>query len=128
MYALKVSINDGAPIVAGADDLAVLNTIINCVGQLGPATMPNGTEQAVDLHVSIGGLTGRRDGASDEHLGWLKMQPLQVGDTITVQLIETSAVDAPISGEAAAERKRDEKEYFEHCRRVYLELKDKYEI
>ncbi|AKU21435.1 hypothetical protein MJ904_18055 [Massilia sp. MB5] len=127
MYALKVRINDGAPIVAGADDLAVLNAIINCVGTLGAETKPDGAGQAVDLHLSIGGLTARKDDAADEHLRWLSMHPLQVGDTVKVQLIETSAADAPSSGEEAAQRQRDEKEYFEHCKRVYLELKDQYE-
>jgi hypothetical protein len=33
MYALKVRINDAAPIIAGADDLGVFNAIVSC----GPA-------------------------------------------------------------------------------------------
>ncbi len=35
MYALKVRINDEESIVTGANDLCVLNAIVNCGGKLG---------------------------------------------------------------------------------------------
>ena len=127
MYALKVRINDEAPIIAGADDLGVLNATVSCVGKLGSTGRPMREDEAADLFITVGGLTSRASDVPDEHLNWVSQQPLRIGDLISVEVLDTPSADAPISGKEAEKRKHDEREYFEHCKKVYLSLRDKYE-
>jgi hypothetical protein len=127
MYALKVRINDEAPIIAGANDLGVLNATVSCVGKLGNTSRPVREDEAADLFITVGGLTARASDVPDEHLNWVSQKPLKIGDLISVEVLDTPSVDAPISGKEAVKRKHDEREYFEHCKKVYLSLREKYE-
>jgi len=127
MYALRVQINDEAPVVGGASDLGVLNAIVGCTGKLGPAAVPYHEDQAPDFFISLGGLTLRARGGTDEHLSWLSQRPLAPGDRITVEIIETDTADPVISGVEAEKRDDDEREYFEHCKNAYLQMRSKYE-
>ncbi|MDQ2822575.1 MAG: hypothetical protein M3Y65_19725 [Pseudomonadota bacterium] len=127
MYALKVRINEEAPIIAGADDLSVLNATVNCVGKLGSASRPMREDEPADVFISVGGLTSRASDVPDEHLNWISQKPLKIGDLISVEVVETSSADAPISGKEAEKRRHDEREYFEHCKKAYLKLREKYE-
>lgn len=127
MRALRVTINGGKPVVAGADDLGVLSLIVSCVGALGPkARSPRGDE-GEQAKLDLGGLTSRADGVTDEHVNWLSQLPLKVGDKIEVEIVET---DSPDPIDAAAEVKRresDAREYYEHCKETYLKLREHYE-
>jgi hypothetical protein len=127
MYALKVRINDEAPTIAGANDLGVLNATVSCVGKLGSTSRSVREDEAADLFITVGGLTARASDVPDEHLNWVSQQPLKIGDLISVEILDTPSVDAPISGKEAVKRKHDEREYFEHCKKVYLSLREKYE-
>jgi hypothetical protein len=127
MYALKVQVNSEKPIVAGASDLGVLNAIINCAGKLGDAAREVRESEDADLFLSVGGLTSRHHDVPDEHLRWTTNQTLHVGDVIRVEVIETDAADSPEAAHEAEKRQHDEQEYFEHCKRVYLELREKFE-
>lgn len=127
MYALRVRINEETPILAGADDLGVLNAIVGCTGPLGTAAVPVRAEQQPEFFISLGGLTSRPRGIKDEHVHWLSHQPLRSGDRITVEIVEAEAADPPIGGEEAAQRESDEREFYEHCKSAYLGLRDKYE-
>ena len=127
MYALKVKINDQAVVIGGADDLGVLSAILTCTGKLGPLSVPSRGDETQDFSFRLGGLTSRPEGETDEHLVWLQNDTLKVGDTVTVQIIEVDAADPVISGEEAQQREDDEREYFNHCKRAYFEMRDKYE-
>jgi hypothetical protein len=127
MYALKVQINNQPPVTGGANDLSVLSAILTCCGKLGPDTVPPRHEPGQDFTFRLGGLTSRSMGAADEHLIWLEHVPLKVGDIVTVQIVETENTDPVISGEQARQRQDDEREYFEHCKEVYFDLRGKYE-
>ncbi|MFZ6723358.1 hypothetical protein [Undibacterium sp. Ji49W] len=127
MYALKVSINGGTPIVAGGEDLVVLNTIIDGTGKLGSQTNSRRGDDTYDFAVSVGGLTARKEDQPDEHLRWISRMPLQVGDTIQIEIVETTVVDPVISGSEAKKMEDDERSYFEHCKKAYLKMRDKYE-
>jgi len=126
MYALKVRINDQAPVVAGADDLGVLNAIVNCGGKLGSATVPRREGETQDFFVSLGGLTSRRMGSTNEHLNWLSQVALKPGDKVTIEIIETETADPVASGVEAERHQSEEHEYFEHCKQIYLGLRSKY--
>lgn len=127
MYALKVRINEEAPVIAGAEDLSVLNAGVSCVGKLGSSTVQARDNEAVDLFLTVGGLTSRAPETADEHLRWISQRPLGVGDVISVEVLKTSLADAPTGGREAEKRKHDEREYFEHCKKVYLSLREQYE-
>ena len=93
MIALRVKLNGKELCVAGAEDLSVLNTIINAVGALGSKTRKV-RDDAPDFHLSVGGLTRRKSGA-DFHLHWVEFQELAIGDKSEVEIVESSVVDAP---------------------------------
>lgn len=127
MHALRVRINDEAPVIAGADDLGVLNATVTCVGKLGSGSRSPHEDEPADLFITVGGLTSRASTLPDEHLKWVSQRPLRIGDVISVEILNTLDVDAPIRGEEAEKMKHDEREYFEHCKKVYLSLREKYE-
>lgn len=107
MIALQVSHNDVPLCVAGASDLAVLNTIVNAIGVLGSDTksLHDGPTEEPDLFLSVGGLTSRLEG-TNEHLRWLEHTPLAVGDCIKITILEIDEVDPPVS---RIEKKRENK-------------------
>lgn len=127
MHALRVRINDEAPVIAGADDLGVLNATVTCVGKLGSGSRSRHEDEPANLFITVGGLTSRASTLPDEHLNWISQRPLRIGDVISVEILNTLDADAPIRGEEAKKMKHDEREYFEHCRKVYLSLREKYE-
>jgi len=127
MYALRVRINDQPAVVGGADDLGVLSAIVNCVGKLGPAAVPLRVDEAQDFFVNLGGLTSRSGGVKEVHLDWLSQVALKPGDTVIVEIIETETADPVVSGVEAEKRQSEEREYFEHCKSVYFEMRSKYE-
>lgn len=109
MIALAVYLNGRRLTVAGAEDLGVLNAIVNAVGQLGKSTAPFGKRFTRDLWLSVGGLTRRPKGAEDEHLWWVRMKRLRVGDIVTVQVLRTDHPDRHV-GATVAESRHKSKE------------------
>jgi hypothetical protein len=101
MIALAVYLNRKKLTVGGADDLCVLNAIVNAVGKLGKTAAQIGTRRQPDLWLSVGGLTKRSGGAQDEHLRWISHKRLRIGDKITVQLVRTDRPDKPVSANVA---------------------------
>lgn len=89
MIGLVVYLNRKKLTVAGADDLAVLNAIVNAVGELGRATIPLSKRGKPDLWLSVSGLTSRPERTEDEHLSWVRHKRLRVGDKITVEVVRT---------------------------------------
>jgi len=126
MYALKVSINGREPVTGGATDLCVLSAILSLTGKLGPEAAPRRDDGSVDIDLRLGGLTARANGAADEHLEWLRAN-LQAGDVVSIRVVETDLADPVISGHEAERIADDERAYFEHCKKAYLEMREKYE-
>jgi hypothetical protein len=128
MYALKVRVNSEAAILVGKNDLGVLSAFVTCVGVLGDASHALREGQQADLFLSAGGRTSRPPELPDEHLRWISNRPLQVGDVVSMELLETDVADAPTSGVEAEKQKHDEREYFEHCKKAYYSMREKYEV
>lgn len=104
MIGLAVYLNRRMLTVAGAEDLGVLNAIVNAVGTLGKATAPIGRRTTRDLWLSVGGLTRRPKGAQDEHLRWIRMKRLRVGDKVTVQVVRTEHPSGHVGATVAESR------------------------
>jgi hypothetical protein len=127
MVALRVKLNGKLLCVAGADDLSVLNTIVNAIGNLGPKTKKH-RDEPPDVFFSVGGLTSRVEGP-DEHVRWAQQERLKTGDKVEIEVLETIEVDLPkemrpFDVERAKERER---ERFEYAKDVYFSLRPKFE-
>jgi hypothetical protein len=106
MIAFEVRLNGKRICIAGADDLAVLNTIITASGKLGPKTIPARPDDTNgEIHYSVGGLTARRDPEKDVHVRWKSIAPLKVGDVIQVKVLDVKKADRAKSRKKAV-RKR----------------------
>src|ERR1041384_7956139 len=123
MRALRVTINDGSPVVAGADDLGVLSLIVSCVGALGPRARSPRDGDAEALTLNLGGLTSRGNDAQEEHVDWLSQVHLKVGDRIAVELVETESPDPIDHAKLAKQRETDAKKYYDHCKETYFKLR-----
>ena len=94
MIAFEVSLNGKKICSAGAEDLAVLSTIVSACGKLGKKTVPARPDQTGgEIYYSIGGLTSRPDPNKNVHVRWKSVAPLKVGDILQVKILETQKVD-----------------------------------
>jgi hypothetical protein len=130
MIAVEVSLNGEQLTIAGSDELAVLSTIVNASGKLGPKSHGTKFEDTdYDLSMRVGGLTSRGDGQEDEHPVWVERTQLSIGDVVTVRLVEVSEADNPVSATSAGENvnETNERRWYEMAKEAYFELKEKYE-
>ena len=125
MYALRITINEKRPVVAGSDDLSVLSAIVTLCGRLGKRTA--GRRGVPDMFLHLGGLTDRGKKAPNEHVDWLPHTELKVGDRIVVELIKTEKPHRIVRRHLAETPRDLERAYFEQLKKEYLKLKKKYE-
>lgn len=127
MIALNTTLNGHQICLAGAEDLCVLNSIVNAVGKLGDLSHPRADpSEPPDIFLSVGGLTGRAND-DDEHLRWTEHQALCVGDEIRITVVEVTEADFPISRISARSSIKDhDKRRYEDAINTFLELKEKY--
>jgi hypothetical protein len=124
MIAFEISIDGRKTCTAGVSDLGVTSVMASWVRRVSrdPTSgepIPGRFEE--ELTLDVGGLTHDPDGAS-VNLRWLQ-QSLQVGQLITVAVVETEEADSPRTRDREdptwiAQRKR---EYYERLKREYGE-------
>ena len=108
MIALQVTHNGQPVCTAGIGDLGVITTHVCWVHSLNYRHEPGGPpDEHTDLSLGVGGLHT----PTDEHRGW-DVPDLQVGDTVTIQVVETEDITPHTSAETASykadpERERD---------------------
>ena len=106
MIAFEVRLNGKRICIAGAEDLAVLTTIISAGGKLGPKTVPARPDDTHgEVFYSVSGLTARPDPEKDVHVRWKSTTPLKVGDVIEVKVLDVKKADRAKSRQKAV-RKR----------------------
>jgi hypothetical protein len=127
MLAFRVQLNDQSPVTGGASDLSVLTTTITAVGQLGPETRGRRSDEGTDVDLRLGGLTSRGPDVQDEHLVWFEAHELKPGDRIVVEVVETDSPDPVQTGRDARDRADDERAYYEDCKRVYFEMRERFD-
>lgn len=103
MIALKVTINDSPPVVAGIQDQGVVSAIVTLKTEHG--------SKETETNLNLSGLNSSQ---GQEFLTWVKSQ-LQPGDTIKIEVIETAKIDGP------TERRREENDYALKAEREYYE-------
>ena len=106
MIAYEVRINGRKICVAGAGDLSVLTAGVTAVGKLGPRTKPPRPDDVTnDIHLRVGGLTGRADASRDVHLDWTSFRELSVGDVVQIKVLDVAKADRPRSRSPAKRRR-----------------------
>ena len=106
MIAFEVRLNGKRICIAGAEDLAVLNTIITASGKLGPKTVPVRPDDTNrEIFYFVGGLTARPDPEEDVHVRWKSIAPLKVGDVIQVKVLDVKKVDRAKSRKKAVPKR-----------------------
>lgn len=80
----------------GAEDLSVLSHTVTARGVLGSASLGTGNvKDRAFLEASLTGLTSRAAEPSNVHRLWHQTRNLQVGDEITVRILESEEADTP---------------------------------
>src|SRR5262245_26342886 len=98
MIAFVVSVNGVRVGTIGIGDSGVLGAHVSWVGR---------PDEPGDLSLSVGGLDTR----TDEHIRWPDPPEIKVGDTVTIQVVETDAVDPPTERKTPAQLIEDEKQF-----------------
>jgi hypothetical protein len=100
---LRVLVNGEEFVVAGEASLSVLGAHVSATGKLGPDSQgtwhPRRPGPNIDL--SVGGLTSRGDRRKDEHLRWGPRLPLEPGDTVTIEVLDSGDFQPPTNRHAA---------------------------
>lgn len=123
MYALRISLNGQAVVVAGGPNLELLTTSIIGLGK--PTNVDSTTAVSeTDFTLRVGGIVGQA--TTSRHAEWLEPTALKCGDLIAIEVIDVERADSPIHGEPA-DFGEAQRVYFEHCRDVYLEQRDRFE-
>jgi hypothetical protein len=124
MIAFEISVDGQKKCTAGIPDMGVVSIIASWVRRASrEATsgepMPGRFEE--ELTLDVGGLSHDPDGAS-VYARWLR-QPLELGQQISIAIVETEEADPPPTREredpAWAERRK--REYYERLKREYGE-------
>lgn len=130
MIALHVVIDGAASVVAGDSALQVLALALGCHPQadaMNPARTRRGLAPQPAFDVTVTGLAAGAGGEPGAAVHWLEGLALRAGQTVTVTVIDTVRADPALPPRAMPPRGRSERDHFEHCKRIYLELKDRYE-
>jgi hypothetical protein len=98
MIAFVVSVNGHQVCTIGVGESGVLGAHVSWTGRPG--------EQG-DLDLSIGGL----DTQTDEHVRWPHPPEIKVGDSVTIQVVETHTVDAPTDRKTPAQLREEERAF-----------------
>jgi len=117
MIVFDVCVNDRKLCRAGVGEDGVLDTIVNWVKLIGPATdnARRLRKPLEEMRVEVGGLSG------ETHRRW-PGRNLKVGDRVTIAVAAADAFDPP-----AREVPRDPKLVDRQEKRYYLRLKQKFE-
>jgi hypothetical protein len=106
MIALVVSVNGQRVGTIGVGESGVVSAHVSWSGHSG--------EQG-NLDLGIGGLDSR----TDEHIRWPQPPEIKVGDTITIQVIETDTVDTPTDRKTPAQLRQEEEEFLTEMEREH---------
>ncbi len=123
MIALEISINGKKVLTAGVEDWDLLHANII-------AKRAREQQEHDEFDINVGGLPQQVEQEKLEHIRWGRKK-LQIGDEITIRLIDTDSVDAPLkryrSDKKVQEQPFTDEEIYQMQKETYLELKKKFE-
>jgi|GEM_PF-2944406 len=97
MIAFVVSVNGKQVGTIGIGPSGVLSAYVDWCGEEG---------EPGDLNLSISGLDSR----TEEHIRWPRPPEIKVGDTVTIQVVESDTVDTPVHRKTRAQLRQEEEE------------------
>ena len=130
MIALHIVIDGGAPLVAGGAELQVLALALGCnphAELMNPGRARRALPPQPVFDLSVTGMAPGPGGTPGQAVHWLEGLALQTGQTVTITIVDTQRADPALPSHPVLPRGRTGLEHFEHCKRVYLALKDKYD-
>jgi hypothetical protein len=104
LIALVVSVNGQRVGTIGVGDSGVVSAHVSWSGHSG---------EPGNLDLGFGGLDSR----TNEHIRWPDPPEIEVGDTITIQVIETDTVDTPTDRKTPAQLRQEEEEFLSEMER-----------
>jgi hypothetical protein len=126
VIAFEINLNGESLGTAGNADLSVLSAIVNAVGKLGVQSRgARQMENDFHLELTVGGLTSRADSSKDEFSDWIK-RPLNIGDTVTIRVVEIDVSESPTSSRTVRVES-DQERYFKWAKDFYFANRDKFE-
>ena len=128
MHALKVQINDGPEVVAGKESLTVLTATVTLVGKLGDLSKIAAHREQVLIDFNLGGVESGEEGGAMVHTRWINSPvSLRVGDVLRIELVDVGAASSASHTYEPELYEGEEKEIYEESKRLYFELRSKYE-
>jgi len=123
MFALKITINNGEPVVVGVEDWSLITASLT-------ASRARHEKDEDDFEFRVGALVKQTVPGKHEHVRWPELQ-MSVGDKITIELIVAADVTPPIrryrSDKSVQENPFTPEEIREMKRKQYLALKQEFE-
>lgn len=128
MYTFEITVNDERRVVAGADDLAVLSTIISLHGALGRSTYltPQQERRGLQLSLGVTGLSHSGPVRPAEHRRWVE-RCLQPGDTVRIALVDQPRADPALRDAPEPTPEQQQREHYDWCKKMYHGQKALYE-
>jgi hypothetical protein len=128
---LRVVVNGEEFVVAGEDSMGVLSAHVSAVGKLGPKSESTGGRGGADSHIdlSIGGMTSRGDRRKDEHLRWGPRLPLEPGDTVTIEVLDSADFQSPTSRyktDTSSSHGFTARRRWEEAKSLYFQLRNRF--
>ena len=103
----EVRINDGPAVISGRAGISVLSSTLTFVSS------------SNELELRVGGLAsaGTHD---NEFLEWIK-QDLKIGDRVSIRIVESDSLSAPIAVERddPGDSERKERKYYEQLKKKF---------
>lgn len=124
MLAFDIRIGEERICLAGVDDWSLLSAILT-------AQRGDQSDDIESLELHVGGMTKTDAAGTSHHVRWGKLRQLEVGTTITIQVLEADAADMPIkrfrSDHEVQEFAFTNEEIEQMQREEWLRLKAKFE-
>jgi hypothetical protein len=97
MRAFEVRLNGQKITTAGTGKDGVLSAIVNCLARQGNE----------DLFFSVSGLISD----VNQHVTWIEHQPLQVGDTVQIEVVEAASLDEAVGQKSPEDHRKSKEDY-----------------
>ena len=128
MIVFKVELNGELVAEGGKENLSVLSAIVGATGALGSESVGmNAEAKKTEFRLNLGGLGSTSLEEPGNHYRWTKENKLNIGDQVTVTILEQNQADHPVESEPSKSIGDLTKEEWERSKKMYFDFKDKYE-
>ena len=128
---LRVLVNGEEFVLAGEESMGVLSAHVTAVGKLGPSAVTSGGRRGADcsIDLSVGGMTSRGDRRKDEHLRWGPRLPIEPGDTVVIEVLDSGEFQSPSSrykADTSSSHGLTARRRWEEAKSLYFRLRSRF--